>query len=298
MVFSGYRDKQSAILKKEAIFVAIRSLFPTGVRVVELPLDRITPNRAQPRKAFDEGSLRSLADSIEKNGLLCPISVRKAENGYELIAGERRMLAFRLLGRETIPAIVRRADDEDSAVLALVENLQRRDLTFFEEALALRALLDESGCPQKELALRLGTSQSALANKLRLLTLPREALQALADAGLGERHARALLPLAGDERLLPAVGRVIESHMTVARTEAFVEKLLAVREKRGGRILILKDLRLFTSTIHRAVDVMKEAGIDAVSTKTEDDDAITYTIVIPKKAARTLHLAPKAASSG
>ena len=209
--------------------------------------------------------------------------MRKTAEGYELIAGERRTMAFRLLGRETIPAIVTELDDGQSAALALIENLQRSDLDFLEEALALRELLRIRGCSQKELALSLGISQPALANKLRILQLPRTVLERLAQAGCTERHARALLPLAEDARLEKTAERVIASSLTVARTEKLVARLLEAPARRGRRTLILKDLRLFTSAINRAVDVMKEAGIAASSVKTEDGDAITYTIVIPKR---------------
>lgn len=270
----------------------LRSFLPTANRVVMLPLEEIRPNPSQPRRIFDETSLMGLAASIEENGLLCPVCVRRVGDGYELIAGERRTMAFRMLGRRTIPAIVERADDGRSAALALIENLQRCGLDFLEEALAMRALLENGGYTQKELAMRLGISQPALANKLRLLHLPRASLERLAQAGCTERHARALLPLAEDERLPQAVGRVIDGGLTVSKTEKLVQKLLDAKPGRGGRLLILKDLRLFTSTISRAVDVMKEAGIDASSTKTEDDQTITYTIVIPKNAARRPRLAP------
>jgi ParB family chromosome partitioning protein len=272
--------------------MSFRSILPLGGRrVVEIPLDEVRPNPAQPRRVFEEASLHSLAASIEENGLICPISVRRLENGFELIAGERRTMAFRLLGRDKIPAIVEDADDERSATLALIENLQRSDLDFLEEALALRSLLELGGHTQKELAMRLGLSQPSLANKLRVLHLPRVSLERLAQAGCTERHARALLPLAEDDRLPLAVERVVTHSMTVAKTEKMVARLLETQERRGGRLLILKDLRLFTSTINRAVDVMKEAGIDASSTKTEDADRITYTIVIPKSASRRPHLA-------
>ncbi len=257
-----------------------------GTRGVELPLDALRANPAQPRRFFDEQSLRGLASSIEAHGLLNPVAVRRLAEGYELIAGERRTMACRLLGRETIPAIVIDADDDRSAELALIENLQRSDLDFLEEALALRALLETQGCPQKELALRLGISQPALANKLRVLRLPRGALERLAQAGCTERHARALLPLADDARLEETVGRVIASKLTVSATEALVARLQAKAPRRGTRTLIVRDLRLFTGAISRAVDVMKEAGIDARAVKTEDSAAITYTIVIPKSQTR------------
>lgn len=250
---------------------------------MKLPVDSIRPNRAQPRRFFDDEALKALALSIEENGLITPISVRPCQDGYELIAGERRLLAHKMLGLSTIAAVVEEADDERSAALALIENLQREDLDFLEEALAMRELLGTEKS-QKELAKKLGLSQSAVANKLRLLQLPRVTLERLAEAGLTERHARALLPLSEDERLNIAVDYVIKKHLTVAGTEKYVEELLSKRPSAGKRVFILKDLRLFTGAINRAVDVMKEAGIDASSTKTENDSEITFTIVIPKAA--------------
>lgn len=266
-------------------------LTPKTGRLVNIPVSEIRPNRAQPRRFFDEDSLRALAASIEENGLITPISVRKEADGYELIAGERRLLAHKMLGRETIPAIIDSADDERSAVLALIENLQREDLDFLEETLAMKSLLASVGT-QKELAKRLGISQPAVANKLRLLALPRVTLERLAQAGMTERHARALLPLCEDERLEAAVTQIIEKRLTVAKTEKLVERIKNSRPQNKSRILILKDLRLFTGAISRAVDVMKEAGIDAVSKKTEDDNEITFTIVIPKTPSRRPHLTP------
>ena len=275
-------------------------LTPKTGRLVNLPVSQIRPNRAQPRRFFDEDSLRALADSIKENGLITPVSVRREGDGYELIAGERRLLAHKMLGLDTIPAIIDSADDEKSAVLALIENLQREDLDFLEEALAIKALLESVGT-QKELAKRLGLSQPAIANKLRLFALPRITLERLAQAGFTERHARALLPLCEDERLEAAVTHVIEKRLTVTKTEKLVERLKTERPRNKSRILILKDLRLFTGAINRAVDVMKEAGIDATSTKTEDDNEITFTIVIPKSPSHRPHLVPigsKAAGAG
>lgn len=271
------------------------ALFPhaRAGRVLRVPVGDIDPNPAQPRRVFDPAGIRELADSIAQNGLLCPISVRQVGKRYQLIAGERRLMAFRLLEEPAIPALLEQADDLRAGALALVENLQRRDLNFFEQAAAIANLIQSGGLTQRQAAERLGMSQPAVANKLRLLRLPVALLDAFAAASLTERHARALLPLSDDPRLTKAAERVLRERLTVTQTERLVDSLLADRPKTGSRLLILKDLRLFTSTISRAVEVMKEAGIQAETIKSEDDSVITYTIVIPKTAARR---APRAGS--
>lgn len=254
-------------------------------RVKDIPLELIDRNPMQPRCLFDGKAIEELARSIKENGLISPIIVRKLNGRYQLIAGERRLMAFELLCEKTIPALIEQADDRKSAVWAMVENIQRRDLSFFEEARAIKTLIETQGLTQQQAADKLGISQSAVANKLRLLRLPTKARQAIIQNGLTERHARALLPLCEDERLEKVLSRVAEQQLNVAQTEKLVFDLLAGKKpiRRGGRILIVKDLRLFTSTISRAVDMMKQAGIDAVSKKTEDEDSITYTVVIPKR---------------
>ena len=248
----------------------------TRVRLV--PLDSIDSNPAQPRQIFEQKALEELALSIKENGLISPIVVRKMGDRFQLIAGERRLMAFKMLGESSIPALLEEADDRRSATLAIIENMQRQDLTFFEEAQAIALLIKT-----QELTERLGLSQSAVANKLRLLRLPKPQVDRLIQAGLTERHARALLPLCGDLRLETVVSKIIQAHATVKQTEKMVEDIQKRQKpKQGGRILILKDLRLFTSTIGHAVEVMKQAGINAKTEKTEDEQNIVYTIVIPK----------------
>ncbi len=250
-----------------------------------LPISLIDPNPMQPRKNFEAEPLEQLAQSIRENGLLTPISVRKCGDRYQLIAGERRLLAVKLIGQTEIAAIIEDINDTQSAQLAIIENLQRRDLNFYEEAVAIDRLINSCELTQQQAAQRLGLSQSAVANKLRLLKLPQRAVEAMVKANLSERHARAMLPLAGDSRLDTAVKRVIEYQLNVAQTEKLAASLTAEKKSapRGERKLIIKDLRIFNTTIARAVDLMKQAGIDAVSQKTEDEQNIVYTVVIPKK---------------
>lgn len=253
----------------------------TRVRLV--PIDSIDPNPAQPRQVFEQKALEELALSIKENGLLSPIIVRKMRDRFQLIAGERRLMAYKILGESNIPALLEDADDRRSAALAIIENMQRQDLTFFEEAQAIALLIKTQDLTQQQAAQKLGLSQPAVANKLRLLRLPKPQVDMLIKAGLTERHARALLPLCGDTRLDAAVTKIIQAQATVKQTEKIVEDMLKLKQpKQGARILILKDLRLFTSAIGRAVDVMKQAGIDAKSEKAEDEQNIIYTIVISK----------------
>ncbi len=254
-------------------------------RVRLIPIDSIDPNPAQPRQVFEKKALQELALSIKENGLISPIMVRKIGDRFQIIAGERRLMAYKMLGETSIPALLEEADDRRSATLAIIENMQRQDLTFFEEAQAIALLIKTQELTQQQAAERLGLSQSAVANKLRLLRLPKPQVDRLVEAGLTERHARALLPLCDDSRLEGMVTKIINAQATVKQTEKMVEELQKQqRPKQGGRILILKDLRLFTSTIGHAIEVMKQAGIDAKSEKNEDDEKIVYTIVISKAA--------------
>lgn len=254
-------------------------------RVRLIPVDSIDSNPSQPRQSFEQKALEELALSIKENGLISPVLVRKIDDRYQLIAGERRLMAFRMLGETNIPALLDEADDRRSATLAIIENMQRRDLTFFEEAQAIALLIKTQEITQQKAAERLGLSQSAVANKLRLLKLPKPQVDRLITAGLTERHARALLPLSQDNRLEKMVSKLIKDHPTVAQTEKWVEVMCQqTKPKKGGRILVLKDLRLFTATIGHAIEVMKQAGIEAKTQKTEDDLNIIYTIVIPKAA--------------
>lgn len=261
----------------------MRPLFETNSRVRKLSVDRIDPNPAQPRRSFSRESLEELAESIRVNGLLVPVSVRRVGDRYQLIAGERRLMAFRLLGESQIPAIVEQADDRRSASLAIVENMQRQQLNFYEEARAIATLIEANGLTQKQAAEQLGLSQSAVANKLRLLRLPEPAALLLVEAGATERHARALLALEG-KALLQAVHQVTERHLNVAQTERLAAELLQNKPaRRGGRLVVLKDFRLFTNSIDRAVGLLRQAGVSARAEKSEDGETITYTITIPKQ---------------
>lgn len=253
-------------------------------RVVLIPLSEIVSNPYQPRKHFDEEALHELSRSIIANGLLQPISVRRLPNEqYELVAGERRTLAFRLLGRESIPAIVEGYSDQQSAVLALIENLQRKDLNYFEEAAGIARLMEQLNLTQQQVSMRLGKAQSTVANKLRLLRYPQELQDRMLQAGLTERHARALLKITDVAALQPAVEHIIEQSLNVEQTEAYIEKLLdAGKEQKRTRLFIVKDMRMFQNSINKACSMMNLAGIPVEQKKKETDDYIEYHIKVPK----------------
>ena len=253
-------------------------------KVLSLPVDDIAPNPNQPRKAFSQDALQELADSIRQLGVLQPLSVRQVDHGWELIAGERRLRASRLAGLTHVPCLVFTASEERSSLLALVENLQRRDLDFLEEALALDRLIQTYSLSQEECARRIGKSQSAIANKLRLLRLPEHVLDLLRDNGFTERHARALLRLEDAAAQDRAARWVVSHDLTVAKTEEYVESMRSqTNSLRRKPTFILKDVRLFLNTVDRGLSMMKSAGVHAQCGREDTDDAILLTIRIPKR---------------
>lgn len=263
-----------------------KTLMETG-HVLFLPISLIRPNPAQPRKVFDKESLTELAASIANYGILQPISVRRRECTYELIAGERRLRAAKIAGLKEIPCIVMTMDGEQSGMLALVENLQRRDLDYIEEAEGISRLMRLYGLSQEQAAQRLGKSQSAVANKLRLLRHSPAVLQALRENNLTERHARTLLRLPTEEERLSAIAVIVRRELTVAKTEDYIDSLLAEKEaqKQGTRKLLVKDIRLFLNSIHHNLEVMKNAGISAQYDREENDEEVILTIRVPKRPA-------------
>ena len=250
-------------------------------KVVLLPLTEIDPNPAQPRQVFSEKELQSLSDSISENGVLQPILVRKGQNGrYELISGERRTRASMLAGKKTIPAVIMDTSPRQSAVYAILENIQRKDLSVFEEASALHSLIVEWGVSQEEAARRLGKAQSTIANKLRLLAFTEAEKKAITENHLTERHARALLQLPEGSLRMEAILHIAKENLSVAKTEAYVKRLLIPKPPKR-KIIMLKDVRIFLNTINKAVDTMKTAGINATAEKRERGDYIEYVVKIP-----------------
>lgn len=258
----------------------------SGGNILMIPEQEIMPNPTQPRRHFDRQELANLAQSIRANGILQPVTVRTIPGGYELIAGERRLRAARLAGLTHIPCILINADDRKTALLSLLENLQRQDLSFFEEADAIQKLMRVYGLSQEEAARKLGMAQSTLSNKLRLLRLPESIRLTLEREQLTERHARTLLRLETAAQMEEALSRIIDEKLNVAQSEKLIDQLLQkpVSEKKGKKVPIklFKDVRLFVNTLNHAVDTMKRAGISAASSRNETDEYIEYIVRIPK----------------
>lgn len=262
------------------------SLFPkiSKRQVLDLPLGAIRPNPGQPRKEFHPDELAELAQSIQQVGVLQPLSVRRTPTGWELVAGERRLRAARLAGLAAVPCLPVEADGDTSALLALVENLQRKDLDVWEEAAALRQLIDRHHLSQEEAARRVGKSQSAVANKLRLLKLPPDVIDGLRTNRLSERHARALLRLDSPALQRSTLDHMVRQQLNVAQTEAYIDRLVqaAPAPRRAVPVYRIRDVRLFLNTVKRSLAVMQSAGVDARCGKEETDSEITLTIHIPK----------------
>ncbi len=260
-------------------------------QISELDINSISPNPCQPRQVMDEEELMELGKSIKQYGLIQPIAVRRTEKDrYELISGERRLRASKMIGLEKIPAIIIDVMRTDSAILAIIENIQRKNLDYLEEGEAYAALLNEHGLTQEELAERLGKTQSTIANKVRLLRLPPHIRATLREYNLSERHARAILRLPDDKTRFKALKLIIDRNLNVTRTEQYIERLLspAPTKSSDNGIRIFKDVRIFSNTIKQAVDIMKKSGVEAEALKTENDDFIEYTIKIPKKIKQTV----------
>ncbi len=266
--------------------IAIQKPRAARAGIIQLPTEEIDPNPTQPRRAFDEETLRELSESIARYGVISPLSVRLHYGRYELVAGERRLRAAKMAGLDTVPCMVLDVDLEESSLLALVENIQRQDLDYIEEALGISQLMRLFALSQEEAAARIGRSQSAVANKLRLLKLPPDILASLREHGLTERHGRALLRLAGAEEQRGALEFIVSHALNVAQTDAYVEKLLEdsarSREPAPHRAFILKDVRLFLNTLTRSLDMMKQGGIAAGMEKKETETELIVTISIPK----------------
>lgn len=263
-----------------------KTMMETG-KILFLPPGAIRPNPRQPRKVFDRETLTELAASIGQYGLLQPLTVRRTADGFELIAGERRLRAAKIAGLTELPCIVMTTDEAQSGMLALVENLQRQDLDYIEEAEGISRLMRLYGLSQEQAAQRLGKSQSAVANKLRLLRHTAPVLQALRDNRLSERHARALLRLPTEQERLDAIAVILHRELNVAKTERYIEDLLQQKEaqRQGTRKLLVKDIRLFLNSINHNLEVMKNAGIPAQCGREETENEIVLTIRVPKRPA-------------
>lgn len=256
----------------------------TVAKVVEIPCEQIAPNPYQPRQEFDRTELMSLAASIKTDGILQPLSVRKSGDGYELIAGERRLRAAILAGLEAVPCIVSEMSDRNSALMSLVENIQRKDLGFFEEADAIARLIDFYGMTQEDAALRLGYAQSTLANKLRLRKLSSDERRLITEYGLTERHARALLRLDDPEKRISVINQAGRRKLNVESTERLIDSMIEYdkyKERIRKGSAIFRDLRLFMNTVNKAVETMQIAGVDVNVDKKQSEDFLEYHIRVP-----------------
>ncbi len=255
----------------------LRTYMETG-RVIFLPARNISPNPAQPRTVFREEALLELCESIRRHGILQPLSVRRIGTGYELIAGERRLRAGIMAGLTEIPCIVMNMSDQESGMVALVENLQRQDLDFIEEARGISLLMSNWEMSQEQTARVLGKSQSAIANKLRLLRHSPPVLDALRQAELTERHARALLRLPGETEKLQAIDYIARMGLSVARTEQYIDDLLQTKKKKH----IGANVECFLRSVTQTLSKIQKCGIPVISERRETDSQIVLTITIPK----------------
>ncbi len=250
-------------------------------KVVMLNVEDIYPNPRQPRKSFSAEALQELSKSIAENGLLQPITVRKREIGYELISGERRLRACKLNQVEKVPAIVVELSDHGSGMMALVENIQREDLHFLEEAAAIQKLLVDFDLTQTEVAQKLGKSQSGIANKLRLLQLPEAVRVKALEFDLNERQTRALLRLKEEALMLKTIDVIDKRKLNSEETDAYIESMLHPSKKQKIKFCI-KDIRIFDRTLDKALKLINQSGIKAVSECKETEDGLDYHIHIPK----------------
>ena len=271
-----------------------KGLYEAG-RVIFIPVHNISVNASTLRRENRLDAVRELSVSIAKYGVLQPLCVRRSGRGYELVSGERRLRAAKLAGLNEVPCIVLEVGEEESAAIVLVENLQRRNLDFIEEAQALGRLRELYGYSQEDIARLIGRSQPAVANKLRLLRLPSELLFAVRDAGLTERHARALLKLPSEPEMSRALGRMITGDMNVAQAEALVESLLSpdpqpvvtepVPAISPPPVIRTCDHRFFLNSVNRGADIMRRSGVEVVLSSAESENDVVITIRIVKKRA-------------
>jgi ParB family chromosome partitioning protein len=264
-----------------------------GSRILEVPVDQIIPNPNQPRQVFDEEHLKELAESIKTYGVIQPIQVRKLNNSlYELVSGERRLRASKLVELKTVPAIEVKINDQDSAVLAIIENVQREDLNYFEEAESYQQLIKYYHMTQEQVAKLIGKSQSFVANKLRLIKMDDEVIEAVKKAGLSERHARALLKVPDKDIQLEVIDQVKRRDLNVKKTERLVEKIRnevlvnnydeKITPGKKARVKSFINAQIYLNTIKTAFKEVQRTKQDAKYKETEKEDKIVVTITIPK----------------
>lgn len=257
-------------------------------KIVQIDVKDIIPNKSQPRKTFDDKALEELSMSIDSVGFIQPITVRKLTDGlYELVAGERRLKAAKLLNLDKIPAIMSDVNDKDSATIALIENLQREDLNYMEEAVAYEKIIQVNGFTQQQLAEKVGKTQSTVANKLRLLKLPKKIQDMLLENNLSERHARALLKIEDEELMISVLEKIIKKDLNVSQTDKLIkeisENLNKSKSKNKQYVRNFINYKIYINTIKNAYDEICKTGIDAKFEEKDLDDYIELKVRIPKK---------------
>lgn len=283
--FFGGGDKLASEVKSDVEVIENK----TTEEVVKIIIDKIIPNRYQPRTVFDEEKIEELARTIHTHGVIQPIVVRRFDDDqYEIIAGERRYRAMKKLNWTEVPAIVRNLSDKETASIALIENLQREELTAIEEAMAYQQLIELHSLTQEALAQRLGKGQSTIANKLRLLKLPQNVQEAILKREISERHARALISIKDEETQSELVELIKEYDWNVRQLEDYIQQLLApkeeeVKKERPKRKAISKDIRIAVNTIRQSLSMVTKSGINVKTEEEETDDFYTITVKIPKK---------------
>lgn len=277
-------------IQQQAAAVAVATVPAADAEVLYVPQNEIRPNPFQPRKTFNDDSLQELAASIREFGILQPLVARTTGHGLELIAGERRLRASKLAGLAAVPIIVRSISDKEMAELAMIENLQREDLHFLEEAEGYQQLISQFGLTQEEMARRVGKNQSTIANKLRLLKLEPDVRGNLREYNLTERHARALLKLDSPDLQRQTLQLIKEKGLNVRETENAIEEIVETisREKEAEQpkrnvIRLIKDVRIFINTINNLAADMKKAGLSVIMKQEQDNDYVTITMKIPKR---------------
>lgn len=252
--------------------------------VIQIPVSEILPCPYQPRKLLNKQALEDLTLNIKENGILQPLTATILENGqYQLIAGHRRLLAAKKAGFETVPVIVMDKSDEEIAVLSVIENLQREDLNYFEQTAAIQSLITKLNLTQSDVGKKLSLSQPAIANKLKLLQFTKEQQMKMLAFNLTERHARAISRLP-TEKQDKAIDFIVKNNLNVNQTDQYINSLLLTKEKHKQKTIIsIKDIRIFTNTITKAVKLMQSAGIPAGFTQKEDNNSIHYQITIQKQ---------------
>ena len=255
----------------------------TDQKIKMIDVEKITPNSYQPRESFVEKDIIELAESIKNFGLIQPLTIRPSGKQYELVAGERRLRAVKYLGHKEVPTIIKDFNNQEAGEIALVENLQRKDLDFIEESLAYETLLQEFELTQKELAKRLGKSQSTIANKLRILNLPMEVRKEIKSSKITERHARALLKLDECEQQMKVIKEIKIKGLTVRETQKLIDKILSKKEKKQRVVTVCKDIRIFTNTLNKTIKEMENTGLKVEVQLKEEDKYVEYKIRLPKK---------------